>query len=49
VLPNLLQDEEHAGLPSVFHDEVREICERMGGPESDLRTMPESTTIQSSH
>ncbi|KAF5343507.1 hypothetical protein D9756_011601 [Leucocoprinus leucothites] len=44
VLPHLLLDGKNGGLPLVFHDEVREICERMGGAESDLTKAPEATT-----
>ncbi|KAF5349111.1 hypothetical protein D9756_009452 [Leucocoprinus leucothites] len=47
VLPHLLLDGKNGGLPLVFHDEVREICERMGGAESDLTKAPEATTESS--
>ncbi|XP_006463482.1 hypothetical protein AGABI2DRAFT_208304 [Agaricus bisporus var. bisporus H97] len=36
VLPNLLLDGKNGGLPLVFHSEAREICNKMGGSESDL-------------
>jgi len=36
ILPNLLLDGKNGGLPLPFHEDVLEICERMGGPEGDL-------------
>ncbi|KXN82775.1 hypothetical protein AN958_02214, partial [Leucoagaricus sp. SymC.cos] len=47
VLPHLLLDGKNGGLPLVFHDEVREICDKMGGAEGDLTKVSEATAESS--
>lgn len=47
ILPNLLLDGKNGGLPLTFHEEVLEICERMGGVEGDL-TKPLEVQSESS-
>jgi len=37
ILPHLLLPGRLSGVPEEFHETALRICERMGGPESDLR------------
>ncbi|KAF8548824.1 hypothetical protein OG21DRAFT_1448664 [Imleria badia] len=52
ILPHLLLPERSSGVPEEFHATALQICERMGGPESDLLhhlNIPEHTEDEHVH